>query len=50
MIYLNFSIPWLWLVVSILAVFITTWSTMRFSANRLKKQNVIETIRSGSGM
>jgi len=50
MIHLNFSVPWLWLVVSVVAVFITTWSTMQFSANKLKKQNVIETIRSGSGM
>jgi len=50
MIYLRFSIPWLWLVVSVVAVFVTTWSTMRYAAGRLKKQNIIETIRSGSGM
>jgi len=46
----DFSIPWLWMISAVLAVFITTWSTMRYAANRLKNQNIIETIRSGSGM
>ena len=46
----SFAVPWVWIVVSVLGVFVTTWVTMRFSAKRLKHQNIIETIRSGSGM
>ena len=46
----RFVLPWLWIVVSVLGVFVTTWATMRFSARKLKHQNIIETIRSGSGM
>jgi len=41
---------WTWAIISITAVFITTWLTMRYAANKLKNQNIIETIRSGSGM
>jgi len=48
--YLAFNPPWTWAVISIIAVFITTWLTMRYAANKLKNQNIIETIRSGSGM
>lgn len=46
----NFSIPWLWIISSVLAIFLVTWLTMRYAANKLKSRNIIETIRSGSGM
>jgi len=46
----SFSIPWLWIISSVIAIFLVTWATMRYSAGRLKNQNIIETIRSGSGM
>jgi len=46
----NFYIPWLWLIISIITVFIVTWITVRFASSKLKKQNIIETIRNGSGM
>ena len=46
----NFRLPWIWIVYSILGVFIITWTTMRVTARKLKKQNIIETIRSGSGV
>ena len=46
----NFSIPWLWVVSSVLAIFLVTWLTMRYAANKLKDRNIIDTIRSGSGM
>jgi len=46
----DFNVPWLWMITAVVAVFITTWSTMRYAAGRLRNQNIIETIRSGSGM
>jgi len=46
----DFSIPWRWVIASVVAVFLLTWLTMRYAAGRLKNQNIIETIRSGSGM
>jgi len=46
----DFRLPWMWIIYSILGVFIITWVTMRFATSRLKNQNIIETIRSGSGM
>ena len=46
----SFKIPWLWVVSSIVGVFLITWLTMRYAANSLKGRNMIETIRSGSGM
>ena len=42
-------VPWLWVISSVLAIFLVTWITMRYAANRLKDRNVIETIRAGSG-
>lgn len=45
-----YQIPWLPIGISIIAVFVITWLTMRYAANRLKNRNIIETIRSGSGM
>jgi len=46
----RFQFPWVWIVVSVIGVFLITWMTMQFAANKLKEQNIIETIRNGSGM
>ena len=46
----RFPFPWLWIVISVIGVFLITWITMQFAASKLKEQNVIETIRNGSGM
>jgi putative ABC transport system permease protein len=46
----NFSIPVLWIISTVLAIFLVTWLAMRYAANKLKSRNIIETIRSGSGM
>ncbi|MBC3888416.1 FtsX-like permease family protein [Acetobacterium paludosum] len=44
-----YTLPWLAIVLCVLSVFLITWSTTRYAAHRLQKQNIIETIRSGSG-
>ncbi|MBC3796395.1 FtsX-like permease family protein [Acetobacterium tundrae] len=44
-----YALPWLAIVLCVLAVFLITWSTTRYAAHRLQKQNIIETIRSESG-
>ncbi|MBC3805217.1 FtsX-like permease family protein [Acetobacterium fimetarium] len=44
-----YALPWLAIVLCVLAVFLVTWSTTRYAAHRLEKQNIIETIRSESG-
>jgi len=46
----DYQLPWLPIGISIVVVFFVTWATMRYAAGRLKNQNIIETIRSGSGM
>jgi len=46
----DYELPWLPIGLSVIAVFIITWLTMRYAANKLKNRNIIETIRSGSGM
>jgi|GEM_PF-345603 len=46
----RFPFPWLWIVIAVLGVFLITWVTMQFAASKLKEQNIIETIRNGSGM
>ena len=46
----DYQLPWLPIGISIVVVFVITWATMRYAANRLKDRNIIETIRSGSGM
>ena len=33
------------ILISIIAVFVLVWSIMRFSLNKINKQNIIETIR-----
>lgn len=45
-----YQLPWLPIGISIIGVFVMTWLTMSYAANRLKNSNIIETIRSGSGM
>ncbi len=44
-----YALPWLAIILCVLAVFLITWSTTRYAAHRLQKQNIIETIRSESG-
>ena len=46
----GFEIPWLTTIQAVIGVFIITWLTMLVVANRLKQGNIIETIRSGSGI
>ena len=46
----SFPFPWLWIIISIIGVFLITWITMQFAAHKLKEQNIIETIRNGSGV
>jgi len=43
-------IPWIWTLGAIVGVFVITWLTMLYTGNRLKDRNIIERIRSGSGM
>jgi len=45
-----YTLPWLPILASVIGVFIITWITMQIAANKLKNRNIIETIRSGSGM
>jgi len=45
-----FEIPWVIMAQCVLGVFIITWGVTRFSARKLRGQNVVETIRMESGM
>ena len=49
-VYFAFEFPWLPVVQSVLAVFVITWVTMRFAATRLRTDNIVETIRTDSGL
>jgi len=40
-----YQLPWMTIGISIIAVFVITWLTMRYAANRLKGRNIIETIQ-----
>ena len=40
-----FHMPWVTIAITILASFLVMWVTVRISADTLKKQNIIETIR-----
>lgn len=44
-----YRMPWLATCLCVTAVFLITWSTTRYAAHRLEKQNLIETIRAESG-
>ena len=46
----SYQLPWVPILQSIIAVFIITWVTMHYSAARLSGGNIIETIRSDSGV
>jgi len=46
----EYEVPWLSIGSSFIGVFIITWATMLYASNQLKGKNIIETIRSGSGM
>ncbi|MCL1948416.1 MAG: ABC transporter permease [Turicibacter sp.] len=45
-----YELPWLPMGISTIGVFLITWLTMNYASNKLKDGNIIETIRSGSGM
>ncbi|MCL2218046.1 MAG: ABC transporter permease [Defluviitaleaceae bacterium] len=49
-VYFSFRFPVAAVVQCIIAVFILTWVTMRYSAARLRGKNIVETIRSESGV
>jgi putative ABC transport system permease protein len=40
-----YAFPWVAVVQSVLAVFVVTWVTMRYSASRLRGGNIVEEIR-----
>ena len=42
---ITYSFPWLAIVISIVAVMLVVWMIMRFSIGKVRKQNIIETIR-----
>ena len=44
-----FEMPWIPMGAVTIAVFIITWLTMLYAANKLKGNNIIETIRGGNG-
>jgi len=46
----NFSLPWLPISLSILAVLTLTWIVIRYAAKQLRKRNIVDTIRGESGM
>lgn len=41
----DFVVPWSAILISVLFVFIVVWMIMKFSISKVKKQNIIETIR-----
>lgn len=43
--YVPYQFPWLAIVISIVAVMLVVWMIMRFSIGKVRKQNIIETIR-----
>lgn len=42
---LDFVIPWKAIIISIVFVFVVVWMIMKYSVNKVGKQNIIETIR-----
>ncbi|MBQ6806820.1 MAG: ABC transporter permease [Lachnospiraceae bacterium] len=45
---MEYCMPWEFILLSIIAVFLLIWSTIRITARKLRSQNVIETIRTES--
>lgn len=45
-----YEFPWIAALQCVLGVFAVTWVTMRYSASRLRNKNIIEAIRSESGI
>lgn len=43
--HLSYSFPWIAVLISIFAVLFLLWIIMRFSLSKVRKQNIIETIR-----
>ncbi len=41
----SFNVPWLAMIICIIAVFFIIWMIMKFSVAKVSKQNIIETIR-----
>jgi len=48
-VFYEYQFPFMAVIQSIVAVFIISWVTMRYSAARLRGRNIVETIRSESG-
>jgi len=46
----TYEVPWMAVVQCVLGVFVITWAVTRFSARKLRGQNIVETIRMESGM
>jgi putative ABC transport system permease protein len=46
----SYAIPWLPIAQCTLGVFVITWCVTRYSASRLRRNNIVETIRRDSGM
>lgn len=42
---MQYSIPWIPIGISVLFVFIIVFITMKYSLNKINKQNIVETIR-----
>ncbi|MBR1731961.1 MAG: ABC transporter permease, partial [Ruminococcus sp.] len=42
---ITYTFPWIAIVISIVAVMLVVWMIMRFSIGKVRKQNIIETIR-----
>jgi len=45
-----YEVPWLAVLQCVVGVFVITWVVTRFSARKLRGQNIVETIRMESGM
>jgi len=46
----TYEVPWMAVLQCVIGVFIITWAVTRFSARKLRGQNIVETIRMESGM
>ena len=43
--YMLFNIPWLGIVISIIAVYLVVYITMIYSRNQIKKENIVDVLR-----
>jgi putative ABC transport system permease protein len=42
---IKFTLPWLAIAECVIGIFVITWMTMRFTARRMRNENIIDTIR-----